>query len=711
MSDQLQINPLYVLSNDTPIVKLDCEEAFNGLTEQQKRYAHFIARASFEGALSVYSQVSPESPAIFCILYHLFACEPIEVLRQKAEKVGFTADEFQSLLIYSAGFFANSGNYKGFGDVKFIPNVSAAKIGALLEVAAAASQKPEVLQLFEAVKPVLHRITDREASLGFNPEHVTTYHSSNVTREECEIVGRFLKDNGIEAYNSRLLKPLNGEKTLIIWVASSETMHLVRNEEWLVNTENFEGYKIVTKKGDHAPFMARTIYNLKQAIEHAANDDQQDMLRKYCESFETGYIYDHKDGSRLWIRDRAPAVESYIGFIENYRDPAGVRGAVNVETSKVFQELTRRAPELLMRLPWGADYEKDTFLKPDFTALDVIAFAGSGIPSGINIPNYDDLRQYEGFKNVTLSNVISAMPKQRIPFLSKEDEALYVKYFRESFNVQVGLHELLGHGSGKLFAIDKNGKFNFDRETVRDLVDGGEIKTWYEPGETWSSKFGEISNAYEECRAEAVGYYLSCFNDVLKIFGHEGQEARDVKYVNWLNELRAGLCGLEFYNPDKKIWGQAHSRARFALLKVCLAAGNDFVTIQEVTGEDGQPDLLFTVDRKKIEDTGKSAIEEFLILLQYHKSTASPKLKDLFEAWSTVKSNDLRWREIVMARRTPRRFFLQSNTSVKSNGNIALHNYPNTVEGLIESVVDRYNDESVQEVQKVWEDNSKYFLM
>lgn len=40
------------------------------------------------------------------------------------------------------------------------------------------------------------------------------------------------------------------------------------------------------------------------------------------------------------------------------------------------------------------------------------------------------------------------------------------------------------------------------------------------------------------------------------IFGHEGEVAEEVVYVNWLTMVRAGLLGLEFYTPESKSWRQ-----------------------------------------------------------------------------------------------------------------------------------------------------------
>uniref|UniRef100_A0A3Q3BMH5 Dipeptidyl peptidase 3 n=1 Tax=Haplochromis burtoni TaxID=8153 RepID=A0A3Q3BMH5_HAPBU len=705
------VDSQYYLPNDIGISALDCSEAFRLLSPQEKMYAHYLSRASWYGGLVVLLQTSPESANIFVLLQRIFRKQTPAQLEQVATAAGLSSEEYQAFLVYAAGLYANMGNYKSFGDTKFIPNLPEDKLKALVWASQAFQEQPaEMEALWDSCSCLLYSLENRQKQLGLGDKGITTYFSGNCCLEDAELAQKFLDSKKLSAYNTRLFKKEDGGKACYeVRLASAVQKGQTAVKKAKTKGEMHFALVASVTKCPAQPLLKENLFvNVLQA--YAANENQRKMLEEYTRSFTLGSIDAHKEGSRYWIKDKGPIVESYIGFIESYRDPFGSRGefegfvaVVNKAMSERFAKLVSSAEVLLPELPWPQEFEKDTFLKPDFTSLDVLTFAGSGIPAGINIPNYDDIRQTEGFKNVSLGNVLAvayATQKEKLTFLEEGDKDLFIKWKGPSFEVQVGLHELLGHGSGKLFVQDDMGKFNFDQSKVINPETGEPVSSWYRGSETWDSKFSTIASSYEECRAECVGLYLCLNKQVLSIFGHEGQDADDVVYINWLSMVRAGLLGLEFYTPESKRWRQAHMQARFVILRVLLEAGEGLVGLEEVTGEDGKPDARITLDRSKIPTVGKNAIHRFLCKLQVFKSTADVEGgRAFYDKYSTVSDtgahNFLRLRETVLLRKEARKMFVQANTRI-SGDSVELVEYEGSAAGLIRSFTERFQDDAEQ---------------
>jgi dipeptidyl-peptidase-3 len=153
------------------------------------------------------------------------------------------------------------------------------------------------------------------------------------------------------------------------------------------------------------------------------------------------------------------------------------------------------------------------------------------------------------------------------------------------------------------------------------------------------------------------------------------------------------------------------------LLQVLLNAGEGFVTLKEVKGEDGNPDLLLSMDRSKLESVGKPAMGEFLKKLQVYKSTGDfESAKVMYDELSEVREGGpypfAKWREIVLARKTPRKMLVQANTVVKDE-TLTFRDYSATHEGMLQSWAERFDAEDFKSLDTMLKDlsekDAKYF--
>ena len=652
-------------------------------------------------------QVSPESEPIYDLIVALHAACKGD-WKALAEKTGASEDEVNGFLEYAAQFLGNCGNYKGFGDSKFIPRISAEVLSKLVSVSEECTKALEKASstgggLYETKEPGMMHFGYPENG------HLSTYYpdSPDITKEEIILVGELLEKEKLLLENTRLRKTHSGDFEVLI---ASGVANPPANDRDLGDVDSFDlGGKLSGKKlklvyGDHLNEMAKIAVEIKKAEKEAGNDIEKKMLEEYAKSFGTGSIQAFKESQRDWIKDKGPMVETNLGFVETYRDPHGVRGEwegfvamVNLERTRAFGKLVKSAASMIPKLPWSKDFEKDEFLSPDFTSLEVLSFAGSGIPAGINIPNYDDIRQNLGFKNVSLGNVLSAKaPNEPIPFVREQDEPLFREFRDAAFEVQVGIHELLGHGTGKLLQETSPGVYNFDvKNPPISPVSNKPVTTWYKPGQTWSSVFGSVASSYEECRAECVAMVLSCEFEILKLFcfgtGEEdmSNKAGDVLYVAYLQMARAGVAALEYWDPKSSKWGQIHMQARFAILKTFMEAGDKFVEVK--ANKEDLSDLQIYLDRSKILSHGRPAVEKLLQKLHVYKSTADVEAGT--KMYDEITHVDEWWggkaRPVVLDKKTPRKVFVQANTVLQDDGKILLKEYEPTLEGMVRSYAER----------------------
>ena len=277
------------------------------------------------------------------------------------------------------------------------------------------------------------------------------------------------------------------------------------------------------------------------------------------------------------------------------------------------------------------------------------------------------------------------------PFVSRSEVAVFQKHMFSAYYIWVVLHELLGHGTGKVLCEETAGNFNFDiNHPPFNPLTSRPVNCWYKPGQNWTGQFEDLATTVDECRAELVGAYLMDDKQLLALFGHTDKSeitADDITHNVYVQLGVDGLRGLQNFNVDAKKWGQAHSQAHFAIMKWLLIDGQGFMS---VSVDENEGTLTVSVDRTKIISHGKPSLGRMLLRLHMYRSTADvDSCRKYYGQLSKVDGEYLKWRELVLMQCKAKWKFVQANAFLNNHNSVVLKEYDATNAGIVQSWAER----------------------
>lgn len=302
------------VSKVQPFARLECKQAFDALSSKEKLYVHYLSKACWAGSPIVFEQVSPESPILRELFNILFTNESKSVSQLKEIVLKTKADvisekTLNDFLLYAACFYGNHGNYLSFGDSKFIPRLSKEQFTVIVDAFKGAQQfnsesSAKIDSLLSSVINRVYSLSPKEAMLNFPESGISSYYSSNITKDDIKVSQKLMEELGISPYNTRLFK-LNDNTLEIKIAAGSPTASS--------STYNVNSRTIHVTYGDYGNHLSQVANLINQSIPFCSNAHQEAMLKAYVSHFHLGPIDHHKDAQRYWIKDVGPVVESNIG--------------------------------------------------------------------------------------------------------------------------------------------------------------------------------------------------------------------------------------------------------------------------------------------------------------------------------------------------------------------------------------------------------------
>jgi dipeptidyl-peptidase-3 len=482
---------------DTAFVQLHAP-SFQALSPRQQALAYWLTQASIAIDPIIYDQLSA---------YGLRQKRLLEEI--VARPKGIDPAAMAKIAEFAKLFWASRGNHNELTSQKFLPSFTFEQ----LEKAALIAQQNGAFRTAYADLPPLKKPSDVTRELEslrtsfFDPAFApmmtakSPVGGKDTIRASSNTFYQGLSLDDLKGFqekyplNSRVVKGADGKLTELVYRAGTPDGKV--------------------PPGLYATFLNKAVECFQQARGYA-EPAQAEAIDHLILFYQTGEYAEWVAFGTNWVQNDAP-VDFDNGFIEVYRDARGAKGSsqsfvtiTDKPVTTAMKKLADNAVYFEEKAPWDAKYKRESFKLPVVKAVETLIETGDFSVStiGDNLPNENEIHEKYGSKNFLFMGSKRALEEATGKAATAEFAAdaaeveRAAKYGTEASDLMVAMHEVIGHGSGKLSARVSGGAQPFLKEYFSTLEEGrADLMALWNAWDPKLKELGLISNQEEVANA------------------------------------------------------------------------------------------------------------------------------------------------------------------------------------------------------------------
>ncbi|MCJ7680261.1 MAG: dipeptidyl peptidase 3 [Candidatus Aminicenantes bacterium] len=415
---------------------------FDELTPKQKELIYYLSEAALWGRDIVTDQNYKHNLTIRKTLDAI-------VEGYKGDR---TSSEWNAFFVYTKRVWFSNGIHHHYSTDKFIPGFSAEYFKSLIEgsdgVDFPLPEGQTVSDLSALLEPIMFDPT-------VDAKKVSQDSSGDLVADSAVNFYEGVTQSEVEAYYKSISD--KDDPTPVSYGLNSK----VSKQDGKVMEE------VYSIGGLYGPAIEKIVFWLEKAAGVAENELQHNVIEKLIEYYKTGDLKKFDEYNILWVKDTDSLIDFVNGFIEVYSDPLGMKASWESNVNFKDLEATKRVSVISDNAKWFEDnsptdpqFKRDEVTGVTAKVITAAMLGGDCYPStpiGINLPNANWIRRTYGSKSVTLENITYGYNQSSLdsPFgkeftFNEQILERSKKYGALAGNIHTDLHEVLGHGSGKL---------------------------------------------------------------------------------------------------------------------------------------------------------------------------------------------------------------------------------------------------------------------